>query len=307
MGKKRIIFGIILIILIILGMVCLSGKKYEDEAKGFIYKASKEDKTLYIVGHMWNPPSGMVSFTKDIKNIADESDILLVPMDKVKDSSYIFFNDKEDTKGKSDKLVIDALNEKEKESLRFISEKIDMDYDIFLQTTVDKALHILGSYISGYFTNKEEELDSLITKYFYEKNKKVYEFEGYEIQQEILERIINESKSGTEGNEEFLKKILVEFNDDFIISGNTYFKNQEKAYIKGDEEIFIDELIRLKNEEELLYNVGVFERNKIAFERIKKNLERGDKVLISVRAEQLFLEEGLLKMLDGEGYRIERL
>lgn len=308
MRKRKAMIKIFLAILTTVFVGGIFLKKEEKEApKGFVHRATKGDTVLYFVGHLWNSPKDIDTFTKSIKEVADISDVLLVEMDRVKDLTYTFINNVENALKPSNKTILEVLNEDELEDLKKVAKDIDMDYDIFVQTTIDNGINILGSYIKAYFTNPDESLDSLLTKYFYKVDKPVLEYEGYEAQQRLINNLIRQTKIGIETNEEFFREILKGFDEDAMKNGEKFFKGQDIAYQRGNISTFENDVKNLKKNDSETYNMAIVDRNKNSFERLQKLIKKGQTNLIATRVNQLLLEDGLLKMFEDDGYKIEYL
>lgn len=303
--KGKILLKVLLGILILtltLGLLLTLRKK--EEPKGFIFKATKDSTILYFVGHLWNPPNDVNTFTRRVKKIASESDVLLVEMDRVLDSTYSFTSNKV-PQDISNKTVLEILNEEELNLLNSICKMLDMDYDSFINTTLDDSIKIFGKHIRSYFTNPDKTLELHLTKYFYKRDKPAYEFEGHEYQQTLAKQLVNKAFNSDKSSEDFLKQMLAGFNEITIKNGFEFFEGQEKAYLTGDLSVLYESMNSLKNRDLELYNLIISDRNKSSFERLEKLIEPNKTNLISIRVNQLLLEDGLLKMFEDAGYEIE--
>lgn len=286
--KKRI-FNISIALVAIL---VLYGAMTSNRAKGFIWEASKNGKTIYLVGTL-HPGKSNVNYNNRILNkLMNKTDALAVEIDVTNEN-----NIKKLDKDEKEKMYLkygeikDVLSNKEKIKFEKILKELDLNYDDIKNLTPTGFLSCINTMIAN--EAKMEPLGSegfMINKYK-AKNKVITELENNEIQEEVLTF-----------DEDHLKDFVNAFEskEDFFKEETGHFNNIVKYYIKGDEAYFLDTI-------EISETQSNKERNIKMADKIDKLARGNKKYLASAGVYHFFGKYSILENLKDKGYSIKKL
>lgn len=304
--KKKSLFILILLLIIIYTSINLVAN-LDKGINPPVWRISKGRKELIAIATVHSIPEEKSKLGYKTSKYIKEADYLLLSEDTVKDSSYTMSKLKSPLKTNS---VKDILLDNEKEKLKDICDLLGIKYEDIIEKTSSEALNIIIAYQKNYIQNDPHvRLSSIIAEDFYNNNKSVYECEGYDEKQEILNRfkdfIVKNNYDELE-DDEFKMLINSEFEANLMYFRNWY-KNNQEAYISGD----VDKLengMKYSSSYYEIYEDNLRERNEKIYEKIIKRNEYSEgKPLLAFEINTLLGDKGLLKFFIDDGYTIERI
>jgi len=296
-NRVKLIVSILCMILIVTLTGCnnIQETKVKEEAKGFLWEATKGDITINLVGTIHPAPDTYNLLSEKVRDSIKDSDVLWVEVDltnkeninKFEKSYYL----------ESGKTVKDYLS---KEYITKL-ENILSNYNIELKQVETYNSMALASLIDN-LIYKEMEFtglpsDNLIVEIASKNNVKVEEVEGANYQIDVLNKIYTW---------EFLEETI------------DNFKNKEKDkeelnmvfqnYVNGDVESaneYEDKMIETYDDE--IYEILIKDRNIKMVEKIKANMTDGKKHTLAVGYRHFMGKDSIIKLLELEGYKVKKL
>ncbi|MGL5821188.1 MAG: TraB/GumN family protein [Sarcina sp.] len=271
----------------------------EDATKGYIWEATKDGKSINLVGTMHPAPKGINYFNETLNEVIENADILAVELD-ITDQQVLndfinlqkenFFLKEGTLKGELSKEAFDNLDK--------LLRKVGSSYSEVKNLNKEGLRQTLSTLLVNYVGYNGESLDEAIIKKFKETSKEVISLEDINIQFEALiaaDNVID------------IEKSLVEFNDESIKKQSEYCNKLLEAFTNSDleyPEIIVKEQ---KKEAKDVYDKIHTNRNKGMVEKINEYIKDDKSYVIAVGYLHYFGEDSIIKMLEKEGYEIKKL
>ena len=157
-----------------------------EPTKGFVWEATKEDKTIYLAGTMHPAPPKMNFFNDNINEIIEKTDAVALEIDF---TSADFIPRLQEYGLKNYYLkngeLKDLLTEEEGDKLDSALEKLGINYRDIKSVNEDGANDVLTSYIFQKLGFLGEVFDEQLAKKYKEKGKEVIELETVGFQNDL--------------------------------------------------------------------------------------------------------------------------
>ncbi|WP_232696947.1 TraB/GumN family protein [Brevibacillus daliensis] len=270
----------------------VAATKPEIDVDWQLYKVKKDDKYLYLLGTLHYGRKEMYPFPDKIKDALKESKYLVTELDvdgmyyrnEGKELDYMFLLEEEES-------LEEYLTDKSEKHLKEMSNKFQIDYNTlltlkpFLVRTTFEATAGIKEYSFSYGV----DLQITALANLYKMEKKFLETIRYQF--EMLELAYPLDKT----DEIILaipeKSVLQEQNMQTI-----------ESYFKGDTKVLMELFMKDKRMKEVLID----KRNREWVPKLKSYLESGDIHFVAVGLGHFDGENGLLSLLEKEGYSIEK-
>lgn len=291
-SKNKIISSILVIAFIFIFCCAINTEK----AKGFIWEATKNGKSAYLVGTMHPAKSGIDYENKVLKKIIGETDGLAVELDTTDEKLNNEFTELIDNKHKNSKGELkDLLSKSEQNKLDTILSEFDIPYgDIknFTPNDFSSLLESLGIMHVDAFGQTTD--DYLISKYT-DSNRDVVSLETPEIQANYINTAFNTSDKD-------FKQLINTFDKETYLDEFTKdYNNILDSYISGDETYFVN---TSNNDPATDPNL---DRNINMSNNIDKLVNSNKKYVVAVGSYHFFGDNSIIKQLEKKGYEIKRL
>ncbi|MGL5635166.1 MAG: TraB/GumN family protein [Sarcina sp.] len=271
----------------------------EDATKGYIWEATKDGKSINLVGTMHPSPKGINYFNETLNEVIENADILAVELD-ITDQQVLndfinlqkenFFLKEGTLKGELSKEAFDNLDK--------LLRKVGSSYSEVKNLNKEGLRQTLSTLLVNYVGYNGESLDEAIIKKFKETSKEVISLEDINIQFEALiaaDNVID------------IEKSLVEFNDESIKKQSEYCNKLLEAFTNSDLEYPEIVVKEQKKEAKDVYDKIHTNRNKGMVEKINEYIKDDKSYVIAVGYLHYFGEDSIIKMLEKEGYEIKKL
>ncbi len=260
---------------------------FGNDSKGFFYKATKNHEVIYLFGDMKYKCGEMNPLNKIMIESFKESEIVIFRWAKTIENSDKII---EDNKYNDDGYFYRELSDELLELLKIRFSELEY------KGIIDRMFIVKPWFI--YYTFVMEQLldvykdDLLFTSDYFTQNLENKEVVG-------VTTFANEIEKLSKMNQEELKMELG--------ISLAEFKNISKmevvAWEKGDEELY--KRINL-NQTEFIKNL-INGNNNIYIEIINKELNRNSKIFVICDLENLLLNNSIIKQLEKEGFKLEKL
>ncbi|MGL4772766.1 MAG: TraB/GumN family protein [Clostridium sp.] len=300
MKNAKKLLSLTLVTVLSLSLVACGGedKKETDkgndskEVKGFIYKISKGDEKGYLLGSGNIVPDGLEYYNEDVKKIVEETDGLV--LSSLPDEEY---------QAQAQKAITGNLKEviTEEEYTKFINVLIkDAEFTAQGLETVSpyramqyvtlaaawRNQYTLGAtletILEANYKNKEKEVSGLL------KGKEIFP-------------IYNEIYST-----KFFKDYLKDFSMETITKLQDKMVSELAAYKKGDISVFEKHVTEVKANSPSEYE-GIKKVNALLTDKMVQKLASKKNYSYVIPAESMVGEDGVIKLLEGKGYKVERI
>lgn len=300
MKKSRKVLSILMLIVVLVLTLVGCTEKDLPEAKGYQWKVSKGDDVMYLIGtiHLTNPAYTYV--TENIRLMLDESEGVAVEFDLLSEENtekiegYLYYPEGES--------IEDHLTAEEIEKLKSICNEVNMQYEVLKTVRPSIILSNLEMVFHFQNGNRGEGLDSQIIKASKSLGNEVIELETVEAQYEMLE-ILQDIN--------VLKEILSAHEPDkYMANGGEELKASKElseAYINGDASYIEEQTREIKEQDENYYNIMLRNRNIEMVNKAENIFEKEGTHVIAVGAAHYFGEDGIVKLLQDRGYKVEKL
>ena len=265
-----------------------------EPTKGFLWEATKDDKSIYLAGTMHPAPPKINFFNDNINEIIEKTDVVALEIDLTSEElipdiqNYALKN----YYLKSGEFK-DLLTEEEGDKLDDLLNKLGFSYKDMKQMNEDGVNDVITSLIFQKLGFLGEIFDEQLAKTYKEKGKEVISLETFEFQADILNK---------HTTIETVKKGINEF--DSVFAENDKSANDLlTGYITGDikaGEIGIEEA----KKDEALYKDLLIDRNIGMVEKINGFIKEDKSYLVAVGYLHFFGEDSIIKLMKKEGYTI---
>ncbi|MGL5577317.1 MAG: TraB/GumN family protein [Sarcina sp.] len=273
----------------------------EEATKGYIWEATKNNKSIYLVGTMHPAPVNVNYLNDTLDKIINESDVLGVELD-ITDKSIL---------NEVNTLLLPAYMSKDASVKKRLSSEnfsklqtILDDFDISYASIKDYSDVGINAVLSQTTFNKIGftglTADSFLINKFKELNKEVTSLETPQLQADILAKTQAMSS---------LDEILPEFDTKAYLDENSKYCNELfDAYTTGNESIPTD--VVKKQASELPKDIydGLHKNRNIGMvEKINSYMKEDKQYVIAVGYMHFFGDDSILKLLENEEYTITNL
>ncbi|MGL4742547.1 MAG: TraB/GumN family protein [Sarcina sp.] len=275
----------------------------EEATKGYIWEATKDGKSINLVGTMHPAPKGINYFNETLNEVIENADILAVEVD-ITDKQVLndfvrlqkenFFLKEGTLKGELSKEAFDKLDE--------LLKKVGSSYSEVKNLNKEGLRQILSTLLINYVGYNGQTLDEAIINKFKELEKEVVALENIDIQFEALTAAASIID---------IEKTLVEFNDENIRKQSEYCNALLDAFTKSEVEypeiVVQEQKNEAKKQKNDVYNILHTNRNKGMVEKINEYMKDDKSYVVAVGYLHYFGEDSVLKMLEKEGYEIKKI
>lgn len=301
-GLKRKLCMVGLSVFFVLGSFIGCGAEKKEEspkevAKGYQWEATKDGKSIYLIGTMHPIDTGYNYFSDTVNEIVEKADVLSVEVNATEQDALLANAMLVKPAGET---IEDDLNKEEIEKLKALCEDAGLDYE---KMKVSSGLGI-NQNISAVVYDKANlslaTFDDMLIKKYEELGKEVTQVEDMKFQMELLKDIqgidvLKESlKEYKKGEFEKLSKESVD-----------YAKEIMEAYKNGDEAYML-EAIKMQKENPEVYDKLIKDRNAGMVEKIEGYMKEDKTYVVAVGALHFFGEDGIPAMLEDKGYTITK-
>ena len=265
-----------------------------EATKGFIWEATKDDKTIYLAGTMHPAPPKVNFFNDNINEIIEKTDAVALEIDitseeLIPDVQEYALNNYYLKDGE----LKDLLTEEEGDKLDVILEKLGINYRDIKSVNEDGANDVLTSYIFQKLGFLGEVFDEQLAKKYKEKGKEVIELETVGFQNDLINK---------HTTVETLKETINDF-DNMFAETEKSANDLLTGYINGD--IEVGEIgVENSKKEEALYKDLIIDRNIGMVEKINGFMKEDKSYLVAVGYLHFFGEDSIIKLMEEQGYTI---
>ncbi|MCR1950920.1 TraB/GumN family protein [Clostridium sp. DSM 100503] len=282
-------------------LVSCNNKTIEKEiSKGYIWEATDGTNSINLVGTIHLGSNNINFLNNDIKRIIDETDVLSVELDlslkenidKVQSSGYL----------KDGETIEQYLSEDEINELSSIINSLSPNFNIkqiknFTAFSLNSLLTNLYYAKSGIIGNGLDLI--MINEVKLRKtngaNITINELEGVDSQLETMSEIFTW---------EYLKEYLNNYSNSNISEEVDTAKNLFNAYKNGDIGYIEESNNKMKTDNPEYYNIMLKNRNINMANKIDELIKDDKKHTVAVGAAHFIGEDGILKLLEEKGYKI---
>ncbi|MGL4655883.1 MAG: TraB/GumN family protein [Sarcina sp.] len=277
----------------------------DEPTKGYIWEATKDEKTIHLIGTKHPAPQNVNFFNDKLNKIIANADVLGVELD-ITDSALLqkaqtLLNEQYISK---DGSVKERLNDEEFAKFEEITKDLGINYGQikdFSDTGITAMISSVTMQKLGYTGTS---IDQQLIEKFKKDNKKVVSLETPEIQANALRTAQSINNLG---------EFLLEY------ESTTYLKNQSEigkagfdAYVTSDktypEKYINDERVKLKEKGTLeIFDEMNRNRNTGMVKKINEYIEEDEKYVVATGYMHFFGEDSILKLLEADGYIIKDL
>ena len=304
--KTKNYLTLFLIIIFTFTLSSCSTKPVEKEtARGYIWEATKDDKTVTLVGtiHLGNDNISLLN--DDIKEILDNTDVLSVELDlslpsnltKIQESGYL---SKEDT-------IENYLSEDEIEKMALTFKALEPNFNInqvknfnayFLSSLLTNLVYSnAGISGSGLDTLMINNMNSRLRE---GENVQINELEGVDYQLETMNLLFSWDS---------LKNLINESYDIVVVEKNAKEEPLKllEIYKNGDIDSMAETFNQQKNDDPESYKILILDRNILMANKIDELIKDGRNHTVAVGAGHFAGDDSILKFLEDKGYTITRI
>ncbi|MGL5756441.1 MAG: TraB/GumN family protein [Paraclostridium sp.] len=266
-------------------------------AKGFFWKATKDDKSVYLIGTMHPDKSNINYLNSNMEKVLNETDALALEINFSDENvqNEIEKLDNESTYLKNGELK-DLLTQAENEKLEKILESLDLKYEDVKNLTPEAILNLITSEIytrAGYTGTTS---DMYLQNIYNSNKKKIVSLEAIE-EQEELTNLTNSD----------LKDFIKVFNAKTIESDIKDVNEVMYAFIKGDSKFMEERVDNQYEQDKEKYNKILKDRNIKMANKIDELAKENDKYAIAVGTLHFFGKDSIIKQLEDKGYKVNKL
>lgn len=280
---------------------CANKPVEKETARGYIWEATKDNKTVTLVGTIHLGDNIVNLLNDDIKKILADTDVLSVELDlssnsniqKIQSASYL----------PQGETIDNYLSQDEIEKLTSIFKPLNLNIS---------TLETLNSYsLSSLFTNlvyakagiAGSGLDILMTNEINSRKSKgdkveINELEGADFQLDILDDIFSWESA---------KEFINAYSEDYMKNQITSATNIMEAFKNGDTKSLEDEDLNMKNDSPEEYKIMLTDRNINMTNKIDEIIKDGRKHTVAVGAMHFIGDDSVLKFLEEKGYSVTRI
>ncbi|MGL5576549.1 MAG: TraB/GumN family protein [Sarcina sp.] len=304
--KKNILIGLSVGVISILAIFkgCSSTQETiqvaKEPTKGFLWEATKDNKTVYLAGTMHPAPKDINYFNDSINEIISKTDAIAIELDttslktmdevkKIQTENYFL------KKGE----LKDLLTEDEFKKLEKILKDFGLKYSKVKTYSPDALLTGIEKIQINNLGYIGESIDLKLVQIYKEKKREIIELETASDQFNPVHEI-NTIKT--------LKEFIENYDTlNYQKESGDLINNTFKAYEVGNK-IFANEYIEtVKKESSDYYNKLIVNRNKNMVTKIDKLVQENKNIMVAVGYFHLFGEESILAMLEEKGYKITNI
>ncbi|MGL5650061.1 MAG: TraB/GumN family protein [Clostridium sp.] len=305
MKKVKRVLSLAMSTMFVLGAFigCGADKKEEVKeqkaiAKGYQWEATKDGKSIYLIGTMHPIDTKYDYFSEGVNKIIEKTDVLSVEVNPTEAELLAFATRMVQPEGKS---IESNLNEKQIKALKALCEDAKIDYN---QVKVFKSFGVSQLISEAIYKKAELTMatfdDQLIEKYN-KDGKKVTQVETLEFQGDLLDGIL-----GDEALIQTLDTYTEGSFDEIVKEDVEYAKGLMEAYKNGEEKT-MNEAIDMQKEDKETYKALIVDRNKGMVEKIEGYMKEKESYVVAVGTLHFFGDDSIIKMLEDKGYEIKKI
>ena len=301
--KYKIITSLILVLGIVFTFAVIGYEKNFSnssklEAKGFQWEVKKDNKTMYLIATMHPINNDYEYFTKTIKEILKNTDVLAVEINPSEDELLKFNVEGTYSGGKS---IEDELNKKQIKNLKSICKEVNYDYEKIKVLKPYLIVNNLQSILYERAGLAMETFDDMLVKNSLKKNKRVVELETIGFQVNLLNKVngINALKVNLDIHKDGK---FIENGKDII----NYSKDLMDGYSKGDTKV-MEEAVKIQKQNKKEYNLMIKDRNRNMVKKMEGFFNENGVYTIAVGSLHFFGEDGIVNIMKDKGYEVTRI
>lgn len=274
-------------------------KAYEKStlAKGFFWKATKGDGSIYLIGTMHPDKLNINYLNNTMEKVLNETDSLALEInfsdEKVQET--IEKLDEENTYLKSGELK-DLLTEPEQEKLKKILESVDLNYNDVKNLTPKAVLSLITAEIYARAGYTGTTSDMYLQNIYNSNKKKIVSLETIEEQEELNDLTTMD-----------LKDFIKAFNEKTIENDIKDINEVMDAFIKSDSKFMEDRVENQYRQDEEFYNKISKDRNIKMANKIDELAKENDNYAVAVGTLHFFGKDSIIKQLEDKGYKVTKL
>lgn len=288
-NKKSIINATLLIIFFSVLYSSITPKV----SKGFMWQASKDGKSIYLIGTL-HPAKSSISYeNKKLNKIISNTNALAVETDITNETLMSNLNKYIDKKTYLEKGEIkDLLSKSEQEKLNNILNEFNVDYNDIKKLTPYGLSNLFSDLCLSKCDKDGISTDLYLINKYKSTNKEVTSIEDPIKTDDLMSSNIND-----------LKQLINSFDNkkSTLNECENHYNNVVKSYINGDDKYFIE---TEKNYAETPSNK---QRNLLMANEIDKLLDGNKKYAVAVGVYHFFGKYSILNYLKDQGYEITKL
>ncbi|MGL4850112.1 MAG: TraB/GumN family protein [Clostridium sp.] len=273
-------------------------KEQKAIAKGYQWEATKDGKSIYLIGTMHPIDTKYDYFSEGVNEIIKKTDVLSVEINPTEKELMASAMDMLQPQGKSIESELDIVKV---QKLYMLCKDAGIDYD---QVKMFKAFGVNQLISEAIYKKADLSMetfdDKLIEKYKAD-GKKVTQVETLEFQTELLNKIM-----GIEALIETLDTYVEGTFEDMVKEDVDYAKGLMEAYKNGEEKT-MNEAIEMQKEDKEVYKALIVDRNKGMVEKIEGYMKEKESYVVAVGALHYFGDDSIIKMLEDKGYEIKKI
>lgn len=274
-------------------------KAYEKStlAKGFLWKATKGDDSIYLIGTMHPDKSNINYLNNTMEKVLNETDSLALEINfsDEKVQKTIEKLDEENTYLKSGELK-DLLTEPEQEKLEKILESVDLNYNDVKNLTPKAVLSLITAEIYARAGYTGTTSDMYLQNIYNLNKKKIVSLETIEEQEKLTDLTTTD-----------LKDFIKAFNEKTIENDINDINEVMDAFIKSDFKFMEDRVENQYRQDEEFYNKISKDRNIKMANKIDELAKENDKYAVAVGTLHFFGKDSIIKQLEDKGYKVTKL
>lgn len=299
--KKLLLMGMSVFFVVGSFIGCGSESKKEDAkeiAQGYQWEVTKDGKSLYLIGTMHPIDVKYNYFSEKIEDIISKTDVLSVEVNPTQEDAVLANAMMVYSNGKT---IEDELEKEEIEALKNICKDAGLDYEKMKVFTPLGISQNISAVVYDKANLSMATFDDMLIERYKKDGKEVDQVEDMKFQMELLNNIQGLSE---------LKDTLNQYEeasfDEISNESVDYAKNVMESYKKGEEE-FMNEAIKMQQEDPETYKALILDRNIGMVEKIEGYIEGDKTYVVAVGALHFFGDDGIVKMLQDKGYTVKKI
>lgn len=277
---------------------CSLNDNTSEATKGYLWKATKEDVSLNLIGSLENSNKHINFMNKELKKIIKTSDNLITEIDLTD------INVRGEFEKEFKNLIFlkqgtldDILNKEEIEKLEYIMLDYGLRYEDYKARSAFGILLRLEEAKNEIMKLNGVGLDVKLADEFKAKDKEVQSLNGVKEQMENLKKIYNLDN---------FKSFIVSYNKGDREKYIDVYKQKIDSYKSGDTN-YMESIIKDKIQNNEFYNDIRIESNNNIVNRIEKSIDKNSHTAIALPYDDFIGEDGVLDILEKKGYKIEKI
>ena len=295
--KKALSIGTVILVSGFFASCSLSDNTSE-ATKGYLWKATKDDVSLNLIGSLENSEKHINFRNKELKDIIKNSDNLITEIDLTNiNVRGEFEREFKDLIFLKQGTLDDILNKEEIEKLEYIMLDYGLRYEDYKARSAFGILLRLEEAKNEIMKLNGVGLDVKLADEFRSENKDVQGLKDVKEQMENLKKIYNLDN---------FKSFITSYNEGDREKAIDINKQIIDSYKRGDTS-YVEDIIENKVQNNKFYNEIRVENNNNIVSKIEKNTDKNHDTAIALPYENFLGQDGILDILEKKGYKIEKI